>query len=184
MCPLRAAMEERLLRSFAGLINQLRQQDFGIERYIWRPRDDAKVRDSHAEYDDQAFCWDDPPAGGHPGQAHNCWCYAEPVTPGSRTDVSLADPTLPIEAPLDAILRRLGLRAVAITTLGVAALAALAASDALHELTRLATKHRFQRAAEILGVDPGLAEGLLAAMGRELVQEAGISGLGSSLDET
>ena len=50
--PLRTAMEERLLRAFAGLINQLRQQDLGIERYIWRSRDDAQVRDSHAEYDD------------------------------------------------------------------------------------------------------------------------------------
>lgn len=86
--PLRTAMEERLLRAFAGLINQLRQQDLGIERYIWRSQDDAKVRDSHAEYDDQVFRWGDPPAGGHPGQAHNCRCYAEPVTPGSRNDIT------------------------------------------------------------------------------------------------
>jgi hypothetical protein len=66
--PLQAAMEERLLRAFAGLINQLRQQDLGIERYIWRSQDDAKVRDSHADYDDQVFRWDEPPAGGHPGR--------------------------------------------------------------------------------------------------------------------
>lgn len=182
--PLRTAMEERLLRAFAGLINQLRQQDLGVERYIWRSRDDAKVRDSHAEYDDQVFRWDEPPAGGHPGQAHNCRCYAEPVTPGSRTDVILADLTLPIEAPVDAFLRRLGLRAVAITPLGTAALAALAASDALQEFTRLATERRLQRAAEILGVDPGTAEGLLAAMAHELVQESVISGLGSSLPKS
>ncbi len=45
--PLRANMEERLLRAFAGLINQLRQEDLGIEHYIWRSRDDAKVRGSH-----------------------------------------------------------------------------------------------------------------------------------------
>jgi len=64
--PLRTAMEERLLRAFAGLINQLRQQDLGIERYIWRSQDDAKVRDSHAEHDDQVFRWDEPPAGGGP----------------------------------------------------------------------------------------------------------------------
>lgn len=89
--PLRAAMEERLLRAFAGLINQLRQQDLGIERYIWRSRDDAKVRDSHAEYDDQVFRWDEPPASGHPGQAHNCRCYAEPVSPGVPDDVTLVD---------------------------------------------------------------------------------------------
>lgn len=182
--PLRAAMEERLLRAFAGLINQLRQQDLGIERYIWRSQDDAKVRDSHAEYDDRVFRWDQPPAGGHPGQAHNCRCYAEPVTPGSRTDVILADLTLPVEASVDAILRRLGLRAVAITPLGAGALAALAASNALQEFTRLATERRLQRAAGILGVDPRSAEGLLAAMAHELVQEAIISGLGSSLPKS
>ncbi len=121
---------------------------------------------------------------GIPGQAHNCRCFAEPVAPGSRTDVILAELALPVEAPLDAILRRLGLRAVAITPLGTAALAALAASDALQQFTRLATERRLQRAAEILGVDPGSAEGLLAAMAHELVQEAVISGLGSSLPKS
>lgn len=89
--PLRTAMEERLLRAFAGLINQLRQQDLGIERYIWRSQDDAKVRESHAEYDDQVFRWDEPPAGGHPGQAHNCRCHAEPVSPDVPNDVTLVD---------------------------------------------------------------------------------------------
>lgn len=182
--PLRTAMEERLLRAFAGLINQLRQQDLGIERYIWRSQDDAKVRDSHAEYDDQVFRWDEPPAGGHPGQAHNCRCFAEPIAPGSRNDVILAELALPAEAPVDALLRRLGLRAAAITPLGAAALAALAASNALQEFTRLATEFRLQRAAEILGVDPGSAEGLLAAMAHELVQESVISGLGSSLPKS
>lgn len=89
--PLREAMEERLVRAFAGLVNQLRQQDLGIERYIWRSQDDAKVRDSHAVYDDQVFRWDEPPAGGHPGQAHNCRCYAEPVSVGAPSDVTLVD---------------------------------------------------------------------------------------------
>jgi SPP1 gp7 family putative phage head morphogenesis protein len=182
--PLRTAMEERLLRAFAGLINQLRQQDLGTERYIWRSQDDAKVRDSHAEYDDQVFRWEEPPAGGHPGQAHNCRCFAEPIASGSRNDVVLAELALPAEAPVGALLRRLGLRAVAITPLGTAALAALAASGALQEFTRLATERRLQRAAEILGVDPGSAEGLLAAMAHELVQESVISGLGSSLPKS
>lgn len=182
--PLRAAMEERLLRAFAGLINQLRQQDLGIERYIWRSRDDSKVRDSHADFDDQMFRWDEAPAGGHPGQAHNCRCYAEPVAPGSPNDVVLAEFAPAIEAPVDAILRRLGVRVVAITPLGAAALAALAASDALQQFTRLATDLRLQRAADLLGVNVSTAEGLLAAMAHELVQEAVISGLGSSLPKT
>ena len=182
--PLRNAMEERLLRAFAGLINQLRQQDLGIERYIWRSQDDAKVRDSHADFDDQVFRWDLPPAGGHPGQAHNCRCVAEPVAPGSQNDVVLAEFAPAIDGPMNAILRRLGLRAVAITPLGAAALAALAASDALQDFTRLATERQLQRAAEILGVNVGTAEGLLAAMAHELVQEAVISGLGSSLPKS
>lgn len=84
-------MEESLLRAFAGLINQLRQEDLGIESYVWRSQDDAKVRDSHAEYDDQVFRWDAPPAGGHPGEAHNCRCYAEPIAPAPQDNVILAD---------------------------------------------------------------------------------------------
>ena len=89
--PLRTSMEERLLRAFAGLINQLRQQDLGIERYIWRSQDDTKVRDSHAEYDDQVFRWDEPPAGGHPGQAHNCRRYAEPIGVEAPSNVTFID---------------------------------------------------------------------------------------------
>ena len=89
--PLRTSMEERPIRAFAGLINQLRQQDLGIERYIWRSQDDAKVRDSHAAYDDQVFRWDEAPAGGHPGQAHNCRCYAEPLRPDAPNDFRLVE---------------------------------------------------------------------------------------------
>ncbi len=84
-------MEERLLRAFAGLINQLRQEDLGIEQYTLRSQDDTKVRDSHAEHDDQVFRWDSPPAGGHPGEAHNCRCYAEPIAPAHQIDVVLVD---------------------------------------------------------------------------------------------
>ena len=60
----------------------------------------------------------------------------------------------------------------------------LAASGALQQFTRFATARRLQRAAEILGVNVGTVEGLLAAMAHELVQEAVISGLGSSLPKT
>ena len=182
--PLRTAMEERLLRAFAGLINQLRQQDLGIERYIWRSRDDAQVRDSHAEYDDKVFSWDEPPAGGHPGQAHNCRCYAEPVASSLSSDVVLAQYAPAAEIPVEFFLRRLGSRAVALTPLGAAALAALEASNALQQFTGLATERRLQRAAEILGIDPETAEGLLAAMAHELAQEVVISGFGSNLPKT
>ena len=47
--------------------------------YIWRTQGDGKVRPSHAERDGQTFSWDDPPEGGHPGEAQNCRCTAEDV---------------------------------------------------------------------------------------------------------
>ncbi|MEE8393530.1 MAG: phage minor head protein, partial [Rhodospirillales bacterium] len=42
--------------------------------YIWRTVGDSKVRSSHAERDGKVFSWDDPPEGGHPGEAPNCRC--------------------------------------------------------------------------------------------------------------
>ncbi len=47
--------------------------------YIWRTRGDGKVRSEHAERDGKEFSWDDPPDGGHPGEAPNCRCRAEDV---------------------------------------------------------------------------------------------------------
>lgn len=186
--PLRTAMEERLLRAFAGLINQLRQQDLGIERYIWRSRDDPQVRDSHAEYDDQVFRWDEPPAGGHPGQAHNCRCYAEPVASPLPSEVVLAQYAPAAEIPVEALFRGILGRAVALTPQGAVALLALwkalEVSNGLQEFTERATERRLNRAADILGVDLGSAEGLLAAIAHELVQETVITGFGSSLPKT
>lgn len=74
----RRAMEDNLITSFSGLINERRQRALGIDQYIWRSRDDSKVRQEHAEHDDKVFDWDSPPETGHPGQAYNCRCFAEP----------------------------------------------------------------------------------------------------------
>ncbi|WP_026381139.1 endonuclease toxin domain-containing protein [Afifella pfennigii] len=74
----RRLMEEALLRRFSGQINALRQQALGIDRYVWRSRDDDKVRPLHARHDDKIFAWDEPPEEGHPGEAYNCRCWAEP----------------------------------------------------------------------------------------------------------
>lgn len=49
--------------------------------YIWRTRNDGKVRSSHADREGQVFSWDDPPVGGHPGEDYNCRCTAEPYYP-------------------------------------------------------------------------------------------------------
>lgn len=102
--PVRETMEQSLLRGYAGLVNELRQRALGIEHYVWRSRDDEKVRRAHAEYDDRVFRWDAPPDGGHPGQAHNCRCYAEPFLPGISSNPAdpLSDPVAHIDAFLSA----------------------------------------------------------------------------------
>lgn len=180
--PLRTATEERLLRAFAGLINQLRQEDLGIEQYIWRSQDDAKVRDSHAAYDDRVFRWDSPPEGGHPGEAHNCRCFAEPISPAVSSDVVLADfaPTADSFPSGNNTVRRLGNGLLARSPAGLAAYAAHEASNRLQEFTRAANERRVRDAAEILGADLGTVEGILAAqayaMAKELAENGFLSG--------
>lgn len=46
--------------------------------YIWRMREDEKVRLSRAANDGLVFAWDDPPPTGHPGDNFGCRCTAEP----------------------------------------------------------------------------------------------------------
>jgi SPP1 gp7 family putative phage head morphogenesis protein len=163
--PVQTSMEERLLRAFAGLINQLRQQDLGIETYSWRSHDDAKVRDRHAANDDKLFRWDSPPEGGHPGQAYNCRCHAEPVAPGSQSGVILADfaPAANSFPGSSGTVRRLADGLLARSPAGLAAYAALEASNQLQAFTRAANEQRVRDAAAVLGADLGTVEGLLAA---------------------
>ncbi len=47
-------------------------------RYIWRTVGDNRVRNRHADNDGKVFAWSRPPATGHPGDDHNCRCWAEP----------------------------------------------------------------------------------------------------------
>ncbi|OGU55474.1 MAG: hypothetical protein A2V66_11905 [Ignavibacteria bacterium RBG_13_36_8] len=61
-----------------GQLTQLRQQEAGINSYIWRTALDERVRDEHEEREGQEFNWNDPPEGGHPGEDYQCRCYAEP----------------------------------------------------------------------------------------------------------
>lgn len=37
------------------------------------------MRSEHAERDGKVFDWDNPPEGGHPGEAPNCRCRAEEI---------------------------------------------------------------------------------------------------------
>lgn len=63
---------------FNGKLAELRQQAAGLSRYTWRTARDNRVRDEHAALEGQVFRWADAPEDGHPGEAVNCRCYAEP----------------------------------------------------------------------------------------------------------
>lgn len=68
-----------LARQFLRDINERRQRELGVTHYIWRSREDAKVRTVHAERDDRLFSWDDRFSDGHTGHGYNCRCTAEPA---------------------------------------------------------------------------------------------------------
>ena len=61
-------------------LNQQRQQNLGVEEYIWRTAGDERVRDSHKSKNGKIFRWDSPPADtGHPGEDIQCRCVAQPI---------------------------------------------------------------------------------------------------------
>lgn len=49
------------------------------ERYVWRTRNDEKVRSAHRAREGKKFYWYKPPVDGHPGQAPGCRCIAENI---------------------------------------------------------------------------------------------------------
>ncbi len=74
---------------FYGQVNETRQKELGVTRYTWRCVRDERVRGnpaglfprvrfSHWHRDGTVFEWEHPPPDGHPGQAVQCRCYAEP----------------------------------------------------------------------------------------------------------
>jgi hypothetical protein len=60
----------------------LKTDEHTTTHYIWRTKNDDKVRSSHAAYDGKLFAWSNPPEKGHPGKDYNCRCEAEPYVPG------------------------------------------------------------------------------------------------------
>ena len=68
-----------------GQLDQHRQAQMGVTRYVWRTMEDDRVRPKHADQDGKVHSWDKPPKVGakgerfHPTQDYNCRCYAEPV---------------------------------------------------------------------------------------------------------
>jgi SPP1 gp7 family putative phage head morphogenesis protein len=63
---------------FYSDLNQTRQEDLGVTGYVWRTMRDGRTRPEHQKREGKRFDWGNPPAGGHPGQATLCRCYAEP----------------------------------------------------------------------------------------------------------
>lgn len=77
--PLRSNMEDRTALAFAGLINHLRQEDLGIERYVWATQGDHKVRSAHAALNVMSSIGITPPRKVIPGRhriagAARCRC--------------------------------------------------------------------------------------------------------------
>lgn len=66
------------LGKLAGELNEARQKDLGITDYTWRATGDARTRPAHAAREGRTYEWDSPPEDGHPGEAINCRCFAEP----------------------------------------------------------------------------------------------------------
>ena len=73
-----------------GELTLNRQTALGIEKYIWRTVKDERVRGdpsglypdakpSHFDREGKVYSWDSSPDGGHPGEAIQCRCFAEPV---------------------------------------------------------------------------------------------------------
>lgn len=171
--PIREAMEQHLLRGFAGLINELRQRALGIRQYIWRSRDDGKVRSAHAAHDDQVFNWDAPPEGGHPGQDFNCRCHAEPYfgqsTGHADAVIIPAQFTIVDGLPAGGSLPDIGAGLRALSRGGAAALA-LYGLEAFHSW---AEQEAVRRAAKSIGLDLTTVEGVLAAAGHNVIIDTG-----------
>jgi SPP1 gp7 family putative phage head morphogenesis protein len=68
--------------------------------YVWRTREDEKVRPSHAANDGVIFAWDAPPPTGHPGEDFGCRCIADPYYGNLPVGTRLRRPDAdePIEA--------------------------------------------------------------------------------------
>lgn len=61
-------------------LNQQRQQNLGVEEYVWRTSGDERVRDNHRSKNGKTFRWDKPPKDtGHPGTDIQCRCVAQPI---------------------------------------------------------------------------------------------------------
>lgn len=61
-----------------GQLTKMRQLAIGVKSYIWRTQRDERVRKEHKAREGKLVFWNNPPHDGHPGEAIQCRCYAEP----------------------------------------------------------------------------------------------------------
>jgi SPP1 gp7 family putative phage head morphogenesis protein len=73
-----AANEQKFFEFAAGLSTKALRNGKATTHYTWRTAGDDKVRHAHAALEGKVFSWSSPPEGGHPGDARNCRCWAEP----------------------------------------------------------------------------------------------------------
>ena len=62
-----------------GQLSRIRQQQVGIEEYLWVGAMDERERQSHKDNEAESFSWNDPPSTGHPGEEIQCRCFARPI---------------------------------------------------------------------------------------------------------
>lgn len=62
-----------------AILTRIRNQQLGIEAYIWDTMRDDRVRRAHRERQGKKFRWDKPPVDGHPGYPINCRCTASAI---------------------------------------------------------------------------------------------------------
>ena len=71
-------------------LTEARAKDVGVDWYVWRTADDARVRNSHAHMEGVLCRWDDPPSPEklvgkrsvgryNAGNIYNCRCYPRPL---------------------------------------------------------------------------------------------------------
>ena len=61
-----------------GQLNRMRQQQVGVQGFIWISAGDARVRPEHQDFDGNSYWWSDPP-GEIPGEAIQCRCVARAI---------------------------------------------------------------------------------------------------------
>lgn len=70
--------------TLAADIDQARQREMGIKRFVWRSVEDSRVREEHEEFNGNTYSYDDPPLNKDgepvlPGDEPLCRCRAEGV---------------------------------------------------------------------------------------------------------